>query len=345
MAQHARGQNWVRYAHVDEGSKNALTWVFFLITHLGLEAVLLFFVLSGFLVGGKVLERTINGSFDLKAYAFDRISRIYLPLIPALVFTAILDCWICGQPFSTLSFVGNLLGLQGVWSVIPAFAGNNPLWTLAYEFWFYLLAGLLAVICVGGGRAKLAALIGTMVVFAVFTRLHASLLFCWCLGAFSYRLVGAKSLTLLSFLAGGMLTVFGAGLSEYISAHQFSFGSFLSSGYVASLIFSLGLALVLPYLVVRKPLSPKVVFFEKSGSRLATFSYTLYLTHDPVVTVWGKFRPEKFTNLGADTFFWFGAECASCVFVAWLLYLPFESKTPNARNWLRRYVPFPNFRD
>ncbi len=121
---------------------------------MGLEAVVLFFVLSGFLVGGKVLERIVNGSFDLKAYTLDRVSRIYIPLIPALIFTAVVNCLICGRPFSVLSLVGNLFGLQGVWSQIPAFAGNDPLWTLSYECWFYVLGGLVAIICAGGGASE-----------------------------------------------------------------------------------------------------------------------------------------------------------------------------------------------
>ena len=306
---------------------------------------MLFFVLSGFLVGGKVLERTVNNSFDLKAYTLDRVSRIYIPLIPALIFTAVVNCLICGRPFSVLSLLGNLFGLQGIWSQIPAFAGNDPLWTLAYECWFYVLGGLVAIICAGGTRAKPMALFGIMMVFAIFTRLHASLLFCWCLGAFGYRLIAAKPLAAWWFSAGSLLVVLGACFSQYISAHRSSFGPFFSSGHVALLILSFGLAAVLPYLAKRKPASSRAIFLEKTGSRLAAFSYTLYLTHHPLLTLWEKYRPVKYTTLEAHTFPWFLAECASCLLVAWLIYLPFEAQTQRVRDWMRRYVPFPNFRD
>jgi peptidoglycan/LPS O-acetylase OafA/YrhL len=330
---------------MDEACRTAWGWFFFSITHLGTESVLLFFVLSGFLVGGKVLERTISGSFDAKSYAIDRISRIYLPLIPALAFTFLINCLICGQTFSLRSLAGNLCGLQGVLSIVPAFAGNDPLWTLAYEFWFYLLGGFFAAVCAGGGRARLVGMIGAMVVFIVFTRLHAALLFCWCLGAFGYKLVGSSSLTRIWLGAGALLAIAGGGLSEYIEGHPFSFGSFLASGFVAKLIFSLGAALVLAWVVTRNPGSSRLALWEGAGTRLAAFSYTLYLTHHPVLRLWLNFRPEKYSSLAIQTFPWFIAECLSCLLVAWLIYLPFEAQTQRAREWMRRYVPFPDFRD
>jgi peptidoglycan/LPS O-acetylase OafA/YrhL len=342
---HARGVNWVRYHQLAEASRTGLGWLFFVMTHLGDESVLLFFVLSGFLVGGKVLERTINGSFDAKSYAFDRISRIYLPLIPALALTFVINWLLAGSPVSATILAGNLLGLQGVLSVVPAFGGNAPLWTLAYEFWFYILAGCVAVVCVGGGRGKIAGLIGAMAVFCVFTRLHAALLFCWCLGALTYRLIGCRALAWPWFMAGAALAVFGAGFSEFIQAHSAAFGSFLASGQVAALIFCLGAAIVLPYVVSRKPESPRWAGVERIGSRLAAFSYTLYLTHYPLLQLWAKWRPEKYRTLGFGTFPWFVAECLSCLLVAWLIYLPFEAQTQRAREWMRRYVPFPDFRD
>jgi peptidoglycan/LPS O-acetylase OafA/YrhL len=57
--------------------------IFFAATRLGGEAVLLFFVLSGFLVGGRIIRRAKSRTFSLKDYSVDRCSRILLPLIPA----------------------------------------------------------------------------------------------------------------------------------------------------------------------------------------------------------------------------------------------------------------------
>lgn len=189
LISHARGFNWVRYSDLPVNHKNWWTPAFFLLTHLGFEAVVVFFVLSGFLVGGKVLERVIHDTFEFREYAIDRISRIYVPLLPALFLSAVVGL-VCGLPVTARDFFGNLIGLQGIYC--RNFADNLPLWSLAYEFWFYLLAGFAALILVRVRvhlGIKVLAMFGVLLTFAIFTQFHAYLLFCWCLGAFSYQLV------------------------------------------------------------------------------------------------------------------------------------------------------------
>ena len=62
-----------------------LIFAFYSLTRLGNEAVLIFFVMSGFLVGGKRDRGCNKVSFDIKGYAIDRTVRIMLPLISALL--------------------------------------------------------------------------------------------------------------------------------------------------------------------------------------------------------------------------------------------------------------------
>ena len=54
-------------------------------TSCGPQAVIWFFVISGFLVGGGALADVSRGRFSVSRYAIHRISRIYIVLIPALV--------------------------------------------------------------------------------------------------------------------------------------------------------------------------------------------------------------------------------------------------------------------
>jgi peptidoglycan/LPS O-acetylase OafA/YrhL len=137
---HARGGAFVEYGLLSAEQQNPLTFGFFSITRLGHEAVLAFFVLSGFLVGGKVIQRLKEGTFDLKSYTIDRTVRIFLPLIATLLLIVVVYLMM-GQPNSILQLTGNLLSLQGI------FVGSAtaPLWSLAYEVWFYILIGSLAV--------------------------------------------------------------------------------------------------------------------------------------------------------------------------------------------------------
>jgi peptidoglycan/LPS O-acetylase OafA/YrhL len=60
-------------------------------TLFGHSAVMVFFVLSGFWVGGAVLAKTRDGRFRASRYGSDRLVRLWLVLLPALAVTAVLD--------------------------------------------------------------------------------------------------------------------------------------------------------------------------------------------------------------------------------------------------------------
>lgn len=333
LTYHTCNDNWFQSVGAVNHHQNYFSWIFFQATNTGIAPVVVFFVLSGFLVGGKVLERLLNGTFDANAYAIDRISRIYVPLLPALLFTVVV-CLVCGSQISIGEFFGNLFGLQGI--CCSPFAGNAPLWSLAYEFWFYLLAGYIGLFFGSANRVK-GALLGVTLVFIVFTKLDASLLFCWCLGAFGYSLI-KRSLNPAWFFSSIMLTLVGYGLMGYLSdtANTKDFSSFCPSRDAAILILGLGLALLLPFLAQRPPRSRGLVAIERAGTKLAAFSYTLYLTHWPLLRLGDYFLHERFTTLGFHTFLWFIAKLLACLLVAWLLYLPFEGQTARVRNWMKR---------
>jgi len=49
---HARHSIWLDYGELNAQSKGLLTQAFFLVTRMGKESVMVFFVMSGYLVGG-----------------------------------------------------------------------------------------------------------------------------------------------------------------------------------------------------------------------------------------------------------------------------------------------------
>ena len=91
-------------------------------------AVVVFFVLSGFLVGGAVIERARAGKAYLRTYLIDRTSRIYVVLLPTLALCAILDhagrqifagLGVYEQSFYVGAFqpiylLGSLVNMQGI---------------------------------------------------------------------------------------------------------------------------------------------------------------------------------------------------------------------------------------
>lgn len=159
----------------------------YLVTEQGRNGVVVFFVLSGYLVGGQVLRRCAAGRFTWREYAIDRGSRIYVVLVPALAITATLD-WltplVAGQDQvgdrSLLTLTGNLVHLQG--ALVPTFGTNAPLWSLAYEAWFYVMFPLLVCALLARGARRVFYVLGLLLVLAVVPG-FALLLPLWVMGA------------------------------------------------------------------------------------------------------------------------------------------------------------------
>ena len=144
-------------------------------TSLAQEAVAIFFVLSGFLVGGQVLRQVSQNRFSWRAYVTRRLARLWSVLIPALVVTGLVT-WLLividaqlpedlgRQPEhnSASTFVCNALFLQE--TRCKYFGVNTALWSLSYEFWFYIVfAGLAVAVFALGRRQLLAAAVGLAV--------------------------------------------------------------------------------------------------------------------------------------------------------------------------------------
>ncbi len=298
--------------------------------------MIVFFVLSGFLVAGKLAERTLNGSFDLGSYVIDRLSRIYVPLIPALGFSAVV-VWIDGGSVSFKEFLGNLLGLQEMFC--DNFADNEPLWSLAYEFWFYILGGAIATLLTAKRGGRLPAMLIMLLGFCVFARLDAWLLFVWCLGAVGYAIAGRTNGRL--WLAAGLFLAVGGFIGSQITSRHLiphSDGaehSLLRMVAFYRLALGAGIAMLLSSVAVRAPQGVVALKLEGWGSELAKFSYTLYLTHFPLLNLFKYALSKKSATLSAASFLWFAAELAACLLAAWLLYLPFEAQTGRVRRWMR----------
>lgn len=127
----------------------------YFVSGLGHEAVMVFFVLSGFWIT-RAVDRRKDDKVFWRPYLTDRLSRLMIVLVPALLLGGLLDAWglasgtlhysgaspatsvpedIAGH-LTVAAFLGNVLFVQGL--AVPTFGSNGPLWSLAYEFWFYL---------------------------------------------------------------------------------------------------------------------------------------------------------------------------------------------------------------
>ncbi|WP_162233320.1 acyltransferase family protein [Sphingomonas sp. Leaf33] len=120
------------------------------------SGVVLFFVLSGYWITRSVVGRADRG-WRWAPYLVDRLSRLMVVLIPTLILGGALDAVavaVLDSPTHrgiTDTFVlradvwanlapwviaGNLAFLQDI--LVPPLGSNGPLWSLAYEFWYYI---------------------------------------------------------------------------------------------------------------------------------------------------------------------------------------------------------------
>lgn len=159
-AGHLRSVLFEHYADIIEPTFSQK--IFYGVTSLGHESVVIFFVLSGYFVGGSILLNPLN--INWLTYLHSRLIRLWVVLIPAHLLTACVDGglsffypdvisgnynerWMSGPRgdgivHGALVLVGNALFQQTVF--VPIFGTNSPLWSLANEFYYYIMFPLLA---------------------------------------------------------------------------------------------------------------------------------------------------------------------------------------------------------
>jgi len=117
-----------------------------LLFRFGQEAVILFFILSGFVIELS-FQKGKDKSFTL--YFLKRFLRIFIPLLMVFLANYLLIYIKKGAtPIDWYNLLGNLLMLQDVKDlklnvICSPFLGNIPLWSLSYEWWFYMVFFLL----------------------------------------------------------------------------------------------------------------------------------------------------------------------------------------------------------
>ena len=217
---HARPAHWVGWSDLSIDSHRLAAQFFFLLISPGRQAVVVFFVLSGFLVGGRLIQRIRAGTFSLPSYALDRATRILIPLIPSLGVTVI-SVFLVHRGFPP-GFWGqltcNLGQLQGI--ACPPLEGNSSLWSLNYEVWFYVVGGLLGTFflsCrINQFKAWIVWLQGSFLFVGLWalSMLESVYLFAWVIGAIAairpFAILGSKSL-----LVNICWLLLGVGVSQF----------------------------------------------------------------------------------------------------------------------------------
>ena len=289
---HLRNLLFIDYEFVR--NKNILIQGFYFITGFGHSAVIIFFVLSGFLVGGSVLRRFKLKKFSLTKYSIDRFSRIYI-VFPLTLLTGFGLDWLGYSYFNSTGiysnhfhfatagfdiyerlnlgiFVSNLCMLQTI--VTPTFGSNGPLWSLANEWWYYFYFPLIILsfthkVLIKRIICLLASLCLSIMMYN--SNEHGNMLF-----LFSIWLVGTlfwlKPLRIsVNFWFSSLLMIL--------------YASFIRISEINSLSVFRELILAVLFCLMISSVNESCKFFVKMAkinSLMASFSYSLYLVHLPL---------------------------------------------------------------
>jgi peptidoglycan/LPS O-acetylase OafA/YrhL len=259
---------------------------------------------------------TVSCVFDVRLFARRRIQRLFPPLAAALVLTIGLDRvgsainpdFYAGRvdfwtsPFfatashSVSTLLGNVL-FQGSFVVQP-FGTNGPLWSLAFEFWFYVLYPILLLLTIRYGPWSLLLVPGAMAVIAYAVLpanqpapggglgltadgwwIAEAMLYwiVWTLGAaIAEAYVGRFHIAAPWYL--GLVTI--AVVARWITPPASS--TWIGGWMLNDLLWSAMFAIVLSVWLVARPASiPRALL--RIAESAGAVSYSLYLVHIPVI--------------------------------------------------------------
>lgn len=316
-------------------------------------AVAVFFILSGYLVGGTVLRGA--SAFDWRSYGAARFARIYIVLVPALALTVCVDGLVhaidpanpfFAQPWHNSPF-GNtaLFGRYGFAEVLGTVLCLQPLtgtsmgsaaslWSLGFEWMFYFVFPAIYVPSRqrwGAGAAVLVVLLSIPIAYQL-PRLVGPLWCLWLAGVGAYAL--ERRLTLKKPTA--------------VVAR-----SLAAALIVAYLLDGAGR----PYALLLPIVGIAGMMFLAAGRQgearlsgpfdvwLAQFSFSLYATHMPLMAGmaaalmrFGILPPNGIADPWRVVILALGMTALSLP-VAWAFGQVFESRTAMLTGFLKRTLP------
>lgn len=333
-ANHLRAAMFVDYSALQDSS--LFVKLFYFLTGLGSQSVIVFFVLSGFFVGGSIIKRWQQ--FNFADYMLARLSRLWIVLVPALLLTLLVDRCIAlsapdllaGADFATINsgpngqysgtlvtFLQNMLFLQTI--TAPVFGSNGPLWSLCNEFWYYVCFPLFFFLFdrKAGGITRIFAALAIALLGLTVLQDRMTGFLVWMLGAALYCMPRHHRLMRPSHLLALALPLLALALVLSKTAHLPESLNMAALGLASSLLI---LALrALPEM--SRPLAAMTAWLARS-------SYTLYLIHFPLV-IWAYaawFRGQQAVP-GALSYLVFGGLLGGLVLIAQACWMLFEKHT------------------
>ncbi len=252
-------------------------------------AVIIFFVLSGYVIAHTTISKNRGGM----QYAQARLTRLSSIVIPALLITAIIQLFIqnvnpglmqlYSRGFSGIRYLVSGLFVNEVWLFSAAPPLNGSLWSLSFEFWYYAIFGLWFF-----RRTGVKSIL--IVVAACFIAGPKILLMMpvWLAGYFAYSLprpaINATRAWFLVF--AGLLAAWAA--VSYVPAMPFMIG--YKPLYYANQFFTdwiVGIFIAVSLWILPTGKATSIPNKWTNGIRyIADLTFPLYVLHFPLLILW-----------------------------------------------------------
>jgi peptidoglycan/LPS O-acetylase OafA/YrhL len=259
----------------------------------GEEAVILFFLLSGFVINFSFAQ---SRDKTFRTYFFKRATRIYIPLSIVMALGYLMECYDVGEAVNVhpKELLLNLLMLQDISSLKPnvivdPYMHNSPLWSLSYEWWFYMLYFQVQKYVSSNNRKDIfvfALSIASAVVYAYFPMFLPRLLMymsIWWLGVMlSNKYLAGEEISLKSLavpLSGIMMIFLICGIGVYRAAMNGTLAGIGIHPVLEMRDHFSALAIVMIAIFWK---SQNWIFFDKLVKPFLLFapiSYVVYISH------------------------------------------------------------------
>jgi len=334
LINHLRSIMFVEYSNLL--NTNIYIKIFYFITGFGHEAVIIFFILSGYLVGSEFIESKKTKE-DLKKYFLKRFTRIYVVLIPALIVTFILD-FLGYSYFNTTNIYNNSYQISAInYSVIErlnietfiynifmlqtslseTFGSNGPLWSLAFEWWYYIILPILYILLTKKSLTDKIMYISILVIFMLILNLDIFIyFFVWLIGVMGYKYKKDITFKLIYKINITLLMII-------LISSRLNYINYLLS----DLLLSINIIIIINQLYYT---DMNFTFISRFNKLFSSFSYSLYLFHFPFIFLLFSFLDSILyvrNDINQTNFIYYMLLIITTYIFSFLMYILFERNT------------------
>lgn len=335
----------VLLGHMDQ---DGLSMAWMPLSRFSHEAVVIFFVLSGFIIYYSTTSRTTTW----QQYAVARLSRIYSVALPSVLLCMLLALWLSLQSgfdpnrFSNYAqptmwdTISSLLFLNQSWMNKADVPLNNPYWSLCYEVLFY---GMFGAYFFAKDRSRwvLVTAVALLAGPAVLVMLPIWLLGAWLASSGRYAIRWTSGRAWMAFLAPIALIVLinVSGVDVLIRTILFEtvpgyWHLENSQRFLTDYLIGAALCLhIAAFSSLPAAVQGLFVRHQRWFASLAGFSFTLYLFHRPMTQLLGAHYPLPPNAV------WQTALLTLCLLLAcWIISWGTEKQLPAWRRTFSRWL-------